>query len=65
MTIRVTTVDLAALNQSPQVQEIEAGGYCVVTAEPRYLAGEQVHANGTIVLTLKIDNSRTVSDSPT
>jgi len=33
--------------------EVPPGGYLVVCAEPAYVAHEQVHANGTRVVTIK------------
>lgn len=33
--------------------EVKPGGYLVVCAEPAYVAHEQVHANGTRVVTIK------------
>lgn len=34
-------------------QELAPGQYVVVCAEPRYVAHETIHGNGTIQLTLK------------
>lgn len=49
--IRVTAIDLETLESGKR--EIEPGDYCLIVAEPLYLASEQRHHNGTIVLTLK------------
>lgn len=49
--MRITAEDLD--NGDRMTFEIEPGNYCIVAAEPCYLAGEQHHANGTTVLTLK------------
>lgn len=52
--IRVTAVDLES-GQSSECTLVagKRGQYVVITAEPMYLAHEQRHANGTVVLTLK------------
>ena len=34
-------------------QELQPGRYALVCAEPMYLAGKQVYANGTVQLTLR------------
>lgn len=49
--IRVTAVDLETFETGKR--DIQPGDYCLIAAEPLYLASEQRHANGTIVLTLK------------
>lgn len=49
--IRVTAIDLETLESGKR--EIQPGDYCLIVAEPLYLATEQRHHNGTIVLTLK------------
>jgi hypothetical protein len=50
--IKVTVLD----HQNGDIgeREIEPGDYCIVVADPLYLAGIQKHGNGTIVLTLKL-----------
>jgi hypothetical protein len=49
--IRVTARDLELGDEG--VQELTAGQFVVVCAEPLYVAQEQVHGNGTVVVTLK------------
>jgi len=49
--IRVTAVDLELGDKG--VQELKPGQYVVVCAEPMYVAREDRHPNGTVVLTLK------------
>jgi hypothetical protein len=49
--IRVTATDLE-LGDTDTV-ELKPGRFVVVCAEPLYVAHEQNHANGTVVLTLK------------
>jgi len=49
--IRITATDIETAESG--TREIEAGDYCLIAAEPLYLAGEQRHANGTVVITLK------------
>jgi hypothetical protein len=49
--IRVTAVDLETGETGEQI--IQPGNYVIVAASPCYVAGEQHHANGTTVLTLK------------
>jgi hypothetical protein len=49
--IRVTAIDLETFETGKR--EIQSGDYCLIVAEPLYLASEQRHANGTVVLTLK------------
>lgn len=49
--IRVTARDLELGDQ--EVQELKPGQYAVVCAEPMYVAHEQRHQNGTVVVTLK------------
>ena len=40
-------------NGETDTKTLPSGGYVVVCADPMYLAHEQVHKNGTVVLTLK------------
>lgn len=49
--IRVTARDLELADED--VAELKPGQYVVVCAEPLYVAGEQRHQNGTVVVTLK------------
>ncbi|WP_432050290.1 hypothetical protein [Verrucosispora sp. NA02020] len=49
--IRVTAEDIDSGEGS--VAELESGGFVVICAEPMYVAHEQRHQNGTVVLTLK------------
>lgn len=49
--IRVTARDLELGDE--EIQEITAGQYVVVCAEPLHVAHEQRHQNGTVVITLK------------
>ena len=51
MSIRVIATDLDTGIQ--RVSVIEAGNYCIVAADPCHVAGEQHHATGTTVITLK------------
>lgn len=50
-TIRVTARDLELGDEG--VQDLKPGQYVVVCAEPIYVAREDWHQNGTVVLTLK------------
>lgn len=50
-TIRVTARDLDLGDEG--VQELEPGQFVVVCAEPMFVAHEQRHRNGTVVITLK------------
>lgn len=49
--IRVTARDLELGDEG--VQELKPGQFVVVCAEPLYVAHEQRHPNGTVVVTLK------------
>jgi hypothetical protein len=49
--IRVTARDLELGDESKA--ELKPGQFVVVCAEPLYLAHEQRHQNGTVVVTLK------------
>jgi len=49
--IRVTARDLELGDEG--VQELKAGQFVVVCAEPLYVAHEQRSQNGTVVVTLK------------
>lgn len=49
--VRVVATDL--LTGETQEVLLRPGQYVVTCAEPRYVAGEQRHGNGTITLTLK------------
>jgi hypothetical protein len=51
VSIRVTAVDLETGHKSEAV--IQDGNYVLITSAPCYLDGEQHHANGTTVLTVK------------
>lgn len=51
MTVRFTTLDLETCDTS--TVDIEAGNFCIIAVSPCYVAGEQHHANGTTVLTIK------------
>lgn len=50
-TIRVTARDLDLGDQD--TKELSPGQFVVVCAEPLYVAHEQRHQNGTVVVTLK------------
>lgn len=49
--IKVIAIDLETGDQAEKV--IQPGNYVIVAASPCYVAGEDHHANGTTVLTLK------------
>lgn len=49
--IRVTARDLELGDEG--VQDLKPGQFVVVCAEPLYVAHEQRHQNGTVVMTLK------------
>lgn len=49
--IRVTVKDLELGDED--VANLKAGQFVVICAEPLYVAHEQNHINGTVVLTLK------------
>lgn len=51
--IRVTTKDEVTGESESAV--LPKNGFVCITAGRRYIAHEQWHANGTIVLTLKLD----------
>jgi len=54
--IRVTARDLDLADEA--VQELKPGQYAIVCAEPMYVAHEQRHRNGTVVVTLKRREAR-------
>ena len=49
--IKVTATDVETGETGEQM--LYAGEYCLVCADPLYLDGKTIHANGTVILTLK------------
>lgn len=60
MTLRITVLDVETGDSD--TAEIPEGDYILIAHDPCHLAGTQIHANGTHVLTVKGHHPRSITE---